>query len=49
MKIKKFYALISILLADCYHTHKTASLSDAEVFEDIFKDVFVGNAACDFG
>ena len=35
MKIKKFYAFISILLADCYHTHKTASLSDAKIPENI--------------
>ena len=30
MKIKKFYAFISILLADCYHTQKAASFSDAK-------------------
>ena len=35
MKIKKFYAFISILLADCYHKHKTASLSDAKIRKDI--------------
>lgn len=34
MKIKKFYAFVIILLADCYHTHKTASFSDAKLGED---------------
>ena len=49
MKIKKFYAFISILLADCYHTQKAASLSDAKVRKYVFQDIvgsyFAGDGA----